>query len=796
MKQRPIHIAFVIFFLSFSVLTLEIALTRVFSVILAYHFVFLVVSLALFGLGLGGLLVHYWERKLSSKEKNQKLPEFLVTGYAVVSSLSVIAIIELPILGNLLIYFFITLLPFVFAGAFFAKIFRDWAQFIGKIYFADLLGAALGSLTFLVFINRFGGINTALMASGFAVLAALILIFSSSLRLSTKWIHVAILAVPLLILFFNLFYQQDNRVPISKNSNKDLYRVMQTPGAEINILESRWSPFGRTDLIQDDNDPLSKSIFVDGAAGTPMYKFNGDIKDTTNQALQHLRHYSGFFPLLFLNESQKDNALSIGTGGGRDVLLLLKVGVKNITAVEVNKDAVDIVKDYADFNGGLYDNYPGVTVKSEEGRNFLKHSSDKYDIIFLSIPISKTGNSLNNYALNENTLFTTESILDYDDHLTPEGQLIIVAHNMPEIYKLVFTSINALQKIDLSTPQIMKHILTTGPQMMPVFVLKKQTFTKEESDLIHPIVHAFGFSNETTFIPHIEQVMFRPADNIKGLEEIAMMNNVLVALANGKIELERVLQNTTIDLRPPTDHRPFFYKHDIGLPQSLLLLFWISISTLGLIWLIPMQSIKQELINQFSSQFENNNFPVITFTVLFMLLGAGFMMIELSLFHRFSIYLGHPTITLSILLFSLLLGSGFGSLFSGGFKKLSGKKFIFVSSIIIFVLVIFYLIFLPTLLEKTIQFSLVQRLALAASLILIIGFFMGFPLPSGIRLLKENNLQNLVPWMWALNGATSVLGAVLSIMIAISIGYSWVLILGGLSYFLISIIFLVNSRTF
>ncbi|NOZ60184.1 MAG: hypothetical protein GXO74_00735 [Calditrichaeota bacterium] len=782
MKQKSLFISLTVFFLSFSVLILEISLTRIFSVILAYHYVFMVISLALFGLGVGGLVIHYWQRKFSSEKRETWLPAGIATGYALLAAASVVAIIQLPVVGNILVYFFIALLPFIFAGAFFAKIFRDWSHVASKIYFADLIGAALGSLAFLFFINHIGGVNTALLASGLGVIAALIITFSGSSRTTLKLIFTGILAVPAVILLLNLTAQISIRVPVSRNLNKDLYRVMQTPGTDMKIIDSRWSSFGRTDLLQDKDDPMSMSIFIDGAAGTPMYRFNGDISDTTNQALLYLNYYSGYFPLLFLRQDQKDNAVAIGAGGGRDVLLLLKAGIKQITAVEVNRNAVAIVKDYANFNGGLYSNYPGVNVITEEGRYFLKRSREKYDIIFLSLPISKTGSSLNSFALNENTLFTTGSILDYYDHLTPEGQLVVVAHHMPEIYKLVFTSIKALQERGLNTQQTMKHIMTAGPQMMPVFVLKKREFTKEESNVIHPAIHAFRFSNETMFLPHIQQVILRPSDNIRGLQEIAMMNNVLVAMAEGRIEFEQVLNSAPIDLRPPTDDRPFFYKTELGLPPPLGFLFWLSLGILGIIFFVPFQGIKKDLFDK-----QKNG---IRFALLFLLLGIGFMMIELALFQRFTIYLGQPAMTLSVLLFSLLLGTALGSLFSGLFKNVSGGKLIMISAFVIVGLIIAYLLLLPILTEKMLNLNLAARLLVTMLLILVPGFFMGFPFPTGIRLLKENKLQDIIPWMWGLNGATAVVGAVLSIMIAIAVGYNWVLIIGGIAYFVIGALFL------
>ena len=131
------------------------------------------------------------------------------------------------------------------------------------------------------------------------------------------------------------------------------------------------------------------------------------------------------------------------------------------------------MKKYSEFNGGIYNGFPGVKVIAEEGRNFIRSTKENYDIIMLSIPVTKTSRSPEGFALTENFLFTVDSINDYLNRLNKDGRLVVVAHQDIEIFRLVFTGLSALKKRGISPQEAMKHIYTVGPEMFPVFVLKK-----------------------------------------------------------------------------------------------------------------------------------------------------------------------------------------------------------------------------------------------------------------------------------------------------------------------------------
>jgi predicted membrane-bound spermidine synthase len=164
----------------------------------------------------------------------------------------------------------------------------------------------------------------------------------------------------------------------------------------------------------------------------------------------------------------------------------------------------------------------------------------------------------------------------------------------------------------------------------------------------------------------------------------------------------------------------------------------------------------------------------------FAALGLGFILIELSLLQKLILLMGNPTMTFALLLFTLLISSGSGSLISSRIAKNNMKNLIFVIGGIA-ALGISYVLFLPPIIYSTIAESIEVKAAVSIAILAPIGFLMGMPLPTGMRLLKVHR-PDYIPWMWAINGAFSVLGAVLAIALGIMYGSSLAMILGILIY--------------
>jgi hypothetical protein len=791
-----------VFIVSFSVLIFEISLTRIFSVMLTYHYTFVVVSFAILGLGLGGIVLHFAWNKIPLERKGFNFLMIITLIFSVSVPLLLATILFIPYIDSLAFYIFIMIIPFIIAGIIFAFIFKQFTNLSSKVYGIDLIGAGTACVIVILLFETIGGINSILLIGSIIAVGGLSFAIASK-----KDANVGISLIIILLLslgfFQNYEYNYLNEIPLSNSPNKELSHILKTYGDDINIVETRWSVSGRTDLISLKNEPDVMYIFIDAAAPTPMYRFNGNINDTNNEAIRSLPYLFGtYFGFLF---GEKNDVLIIGAGGGQDVLIALQSGAKNITAVEVNQATVDIMNDYSWFNGGLYSDFDNINVVVDEGRSFLKHSNNKYDTILISIPITKTSGSASGYSLAENYLFTQESFEDYFEHLTDNGRLIIIPHHLPEVYKLTTTVLTFFNNIGKNTKEAMQHILIAGPQTdhdmlgstYPAFIVKKTAYSPQEGKERHDIAMEIGYSH-----------LYTPPEKLCN-----MVDDNLYSLANGVKTLDDFILYANIDLQPSTDDRPFFYKIDKGLPESLRSLGIITSMIIFAVILIPFTykshiyrnqpgNIINSEKNGFKKEYKKNknkknrilkndiyvdaNIP--KFIFYFSLIGLGFMLIEVSLIQKFILFLGKPALSLSATLFSILIGGGIGSLFSYRLMNNISRKGALISLIIGFVVVI-YVIILPYIIDLLLGIPITNRIIISGVILFPLGFLLGIMLPLGMMMLELAHKSDHIPWMWGINGTTSVMGSVLAIIIAISFGYSFALIAGAFAYFLIFLTF-------
>lgn len=786
-----------IFLLSVSVLVYEIALTRLFSVMMTYHYVFLVVSMALLGLAFGGVFEDRLKRERSGLEPKEPALGQWTALVAAAMAVAVILMTKTGLSANLLFLTLIVMPPFFFGGVTLAAAFRRFASQSPRLYAFDLAGAALGSLAVVWALNRFGGVNTVLFAAAVAALSSLSFVFHRRPRGRHVWLPASVFVASGLLFVLNLGDGVIGDVPLRKNPDKEMSLLLNDSRIDAEIIDTRWSAFGRTDLVRQSADPSLMGLYIDGAAGTSMFRWNGSLDDTTGM-LRELKHgFTGSFPLALMEDSQKDSALIIGPGGGRDVLVNLLWGVRNITAVEVNPDFVALMRKYEDYNGGLYTRTPNVRVVVEEGRNFLKRSDDRYDIIMLTLPITKSSRSFQGYALTENFLFTKESFQDYFDHLTPEGTLIIVAHSLPESVRLLTTALAAFADRGIEVTDAMKRLYVLGNSYMPVVVFQKRPFERERAQLLHSSLHLSGFDGRTSYVPYARQQVIRlkdaDTDSVEG--EWLMMNQSLLDLAHGDMTFNELIQEFPLNVQPATDDRPFFFSYRRGLPVVLNQLLWLSFLFVGIVVLGPAALRRRQRRSRLRldlAELPRHVRMPASIVVLFLGIGIGFMLIEISLLHKLQLFLGKPTLALSLLLFALLIGSGLGSIASGRVQPKHRIKAIWLSAAVVGLIVPVATIFLPPLFEAILRLG-ATRFVVAALAVMLIGFPMGFPFPMGIRLLKERSQERDIPWMWAVNGAASVFGAVLAVSAAVLWGYSASFWLGAASYLWVAAV-IVGSR--
>jgi predicted membrane-bound spermidine synthase len=229
---------------------------------------------------------------------------------------------------------------------------------------------------------------------------------------------------------------------------------------------------------------------------------------------------------------------------------------------------------------------------------------------------------------------------------------------------------------------------------------------------------------------------------------------------------------------PVTDDNPYFLSFEKPLPRAVEVLLYASIGIVAIFLLVPFAWIRRRREKEIDAK--KSEIGIATMIPYFAALGVGFILIELALLQKLILLMGNPTMTFALLLFTLLMSSGAGSLLSSRIAKSNMKNLVFVIGGIAG-LGILYVLFLPPIIYSTIAQPFEVKAAVSIAILAPIGFLMGMPLPTGMRLLKVHR-PDYIPWMWAVNGAFSVLGAVLAIALGILYGSSLAMVLGILIY--------------
>ena len=756
--------------ISATALALEIALTRFFSVMFEYHYSFLLISLAILGLGLGSAWVYF------GKGDNRALLELSPIGISLSTLLLVLSLVLVPFTRTVPLAALLALLPFFFAGVSLSGTFMRYPQAGPFIYGADLAGAALGTLATLK-LMQLGAVNFILLLAGVVLLPAFFPPGAPSKSGRLYSIKTITALAALLLFFLNLYPVLNLRVPFSKHAFKEMQHYIQGSAGKAEVVETEWSAFGRTDLLQNSDRPNEKVFFIDGTAGSTMFRNDGTIESAFNPALLQS---PALFALQGLKPNEQNSMLIIGSGGGKDVMLGRMAGVENITAVEVNRDMVEIAQDYSTFNGGIYSGTEGVEVEIAEGRNFIRSTDRQFDIILLSIPVTKTSRSPEGYALTENYLFTEESIRDYLNRLTPEGRIVVVAHSEMEIFKLIFTSLAALEGLGISSSSGMQRIYSLGDSMFPVFVLKRYPVSAFESYHLHRLLHRRGFTSKAPFIPNIDQLEynFGNAHGDQGKPDF-MLHNGLYLLAQGKISPESLRSHSKKDLSAVTDDRPFFYHFDSGLPRVILLSLIISLVLLALLLISHLYLRK--------AVWPKSNPHSIHLIGAVFLLGSGFMLAEIPLIQKYILFLGHPVYSMAILLISLLAGAACGSSWAGWASRRKSSMWVLQwSALCAGVVIAGQLVLIDSVFPLLMGTSIFWRFLFSAVCMVPLGFFLGMPFPMCMRILDEQGMGREIAWAWAVNSIASVLGSSGAIALALKLGYSPAILLSAALYFLLA----------
>lgn len=766
-------ITFNLLLISAAILCFEITATRISSVIFVNNYAFFILSLSILGLGTGGIFAYY---RLNPSSIPYTL---LLLSFSLI--LFLLAVTQIPFIENPFFFFLLLFLPFFFTGIFYSLVFRQFAKQSFRIYAADLTGAAAGALLAIPAISLLGPVNSVMLIAVVVLGSALSFFVERLPRTGIIGLYSA-LVVAFLVMLLNGSTNLLGSVPIGNFPEKDFHHVYSDPAVRSDIIDSRWSIFGRSDLVKHSHQDMVRHLFVDGAAGSQMYRFNGNPGNPDMTLQNLLLGFSSTIPLLFLEEDERNNMLVIGPGGGKEVLSGLISGIGEITGVEINADFVNLVKEQQEFNGGIYTDFPNVHILVREGRQYVRQRNNQYDLITMVLPSTQQVQNIENYALSENYLLTEEALQDYLEILNPEGRLIFTVYNEWELKRLILTAMNAFESTGIDADRLPYHIKVIEDQFAPTVVIKKQAYTPDEIanrlDQLEQLPEGFP---TVSYMPY--QWDRLPDTGI---------NRFLNGIRSGNTPLEQLIDRQPYDIAPVSDDSPYFYKIEKGLPYNFSWLLGIVILFNLLVIVIPYLLIRP-------AAAKKNTAPVTRTAVrkpliLFTCLGLGFMIVEVSLFQKLVLYLGTPTVSLSVLLSSLLVGMGVGSFF--GNSLFPGQHHFRLKVIITMIIILGSVVITlyPWILNHMLVFDMVYRALVTFILLLPFGFLLGIPFPTCIRLVKDARMEQIIPWMYGINGTMSVLGSVLAVVLSMFSGFTPAYFV-GLGFYAVMLIFLVLTRS-
>ncbi len=786
---------------SFASLLLELGMTRLFSVVLFYHFAFLAISVALLGLGAGGVF---------SYVRRPWLDEFSIRQIGAwccgLNALAIIAVLEvvlhLPIsleftkanFGKLSVVYLVTAIPFFFTGLLFSVVFAREKEGIGRVYGADLLGGALACLAIVPLLNSVGGPNAIVFAAAAMAGAAAIWVKTAQARI------------------IGLGFAGGLVMLIGANCNGRLIDVIYAKGlrrdrSQAWVEFAKWNAISRVEVNSMGD---SKYVVIDADASTAI--MNVDPKrweETVNppanlnlidrQKAERVEGYNWKKDLMsaapsIANVLRPDGKFAIiGPGGGVDVLRAVANGSKDVTAIEINPIiATDVMRGkYADYSYHLYER-PEVHLHVADGRSFIRSSKDQYDVVQMTLVDTWASTAAGAFALSENNLYTVEAFKEYFNHLRPNGFIAITRWEFKEpreALRVVSQGMAALTEMGIPKETVRRHffIVTDGAlneDGRPVIVLaKKQPFTREEADKMLAHVAAN---------PNLRIIRAGAFEHPLMPDTVAAWRPFVELLAQ-KQDPALFAREYAYDVSPVYDGAPFFFftlktgdvlkKLWSGTGRGIDWRINLGVIVLFMVFGISIVAVLAFLILPLALHDRAQPRPALPHSRLwyFIAIGLGFIFVEIALIQRFVLFLGHPTYALTVVVFLMLLASGAGSLVSRRWIADSGRVWLPLLTIAAGVLL--YVVLLPTILSNLVGQAFVLKLLISAILIAPLGFLMGMPFPTGLRALAEAD-DRRAEWAWALNGGATVLGSVSAMIIAIHFGLNMTLACGAFAYVL------------
>jgi len=804
----------VLFLCSFASLAYEITLTRIFSIALWYHFAFMIISIAMLGIGASGTFLSLFP---GLKDISCVGLYSLLLGISI--PLSYLCANQIPFdpvklswsgaqVLYISMYYAALSIPFLFTGLIVAATLASLSEKAGFFYGADLLGAGTGSISVLFFMTISLPETVVFILSLIALTGAFI---SSGKRLK-------IISLLFMLLVLAMLSLRPGFMNLRMSQYKGLQVALRYPGARL--LNTYVSPFSRIDTIESpavrfapglslqylEELPDQVGFSIDGSELHAITEYNSHISEAFLSYLPSALPYVIASPSLPGSTGGFSDVLIIDPKGCLQCLVARHYGFSNIYKIESNPLLVKIMKsDFNEYSGGVYNQrtWPG------NGRLWLRTHRMFFDII--DIPLTGTSPS-GTFGISEDYKLTVEAFREYFNHLKPGGiismNLFIIPPPRTEL-RILNTALEAMKETGIQDRAMKRHIAAVRSWGSICLLIKKTPFKDREIDTIKRFAKDRKF--DLVYYPGVREeetnIYVRMPEN----EYFTMFQYILSE------ERRRQFNDDYIfDIKPVRDENPFFHyylklknikeiymlmgkKWQYFIEEGYILpVVFVQVVVLGLILiLLPATAFRLKAKSFLTSFYQKgarwdfldkneigagdrvNRKTGLAFLPYFAFLGIGFMFVEVSMIQKMILPLENSSYAFATVLTSLLVSSGIGSLLSSRSAAERSSFITFILSLII----ITYSISIPFASDLVSSCPLRIKVLLVFLILMPLGLFMGVPFPAGLKILGEKRVS-LIPWAWAINGCFSVLAPVLTVMLAMIAGFRVVFWLGALAYLL------------
>lgn len=766
--------------LSASIIAFQLALMQILSISQWSHFAYMVISVALLGFGASGTFLSFTGKWLR-KHIRHSLPVLFLLCSASMGLImhfsglvfggfdSYLLFLDRSHVYGLITSYMLLFIPFFFGGTAIGLVYMHHVSSIGKLYFADLFGSAVGGLMMLLFFWILLP-QTLPFAIALLPFAGALLLPKAKRQLPLTALYVFVFVVHLAGFFHT------PALPVSQY--KSITRTLLLPDAEI--IDRKISPYGKLELVSASSlryapglsltytgeVPVRKALFNNGNWFGPVMDFN------TSDSSFFLDFTTNALPFVIAGPSR---VLVAEAGTGMYALHALSNGAKQVTAVEPNSMAVKLLKAHAILPGS------GLHFVEKHPRSYLMADTSRYDLIILPI-IEAFGGSSGINALQEQYLFTLEAFSEMWDRLSPDGMIAVTVwmdFPLRNVLKMAASLVQTAE--NKSIEQAGDHLAAIRSWGTVTFILKKSPLQSEEIDLLKSFCQRMNF--DPLLFPGIGAGERMHYNQLQDNEFFGLLDQLLHG------DRESLFMEYDFQLRPATDSKPYFSQ-------------FLKLSRLGKM---------QEIFGQGGVPFLEVGYLIVLLTLvqitivallliiapLFILgfrgggklytlahfsgIGIGFMFVEIILIQQLTLFFGHPIYAAAAVLSGMLLFSGAGAYVSGKLVKSKRQLAVYLMVIVLFILLLS--VFLMPLLRMGISQPLPVKLAISVLLIGPLAFLMGLPFPSGLRFLSARN-KNLIPWAWGINGCLSVISTAAATVIAVEAGFFYVMLAAALAYLL------------